>query len=265
MICSSCKQKEIPLENNKENIWGFNPYLYETFRDLKYAFYNFYKNCYQNDQKFYNCYNEDGYTYTQWYSYVISKNNYKYKALKKQTLWLFYILSGYNFFKELIKLGKKEDPLHNTIHHFLKYIDNMGSYQQKMLNLLLEHNLSLDIEDGEGISGNDYIINKILSDEDLKMSKELTKQYKTEENLFFSHHLFDNFTRCEKCKDFVDKYQDMIKNKEKIIEIDVLLEKLRNIILKRKECIEIYKKYEKCKNSIDRHEHVINIYTIIIS
>lgn len=265
MICSSCQQKLIQTDVNKKTIWGFNPYSYESFNDLKISFRNFYKNSYKNDEEFYLCHNDDGYTYTQWYVYIISKNNYRYRLLKKQTLWFFQILSGYDFFKKLISLGKKDDHLHNTLHHFLKHLDNMGIYQQRMLNLLLENDLKLDTEDSDGLSGNDYIINKTLSEEDLRITKEITKQYKLQEEDAFSHEIFnhDTFIKCEICKDFVDKYQDMIKNRSKIKSIDLLVQKFINIIDKRYQCIEIYKKYDKCKNSTDRHIHVVNVYKSI--
>jgi hypothetical protein len=262
MICSSCQQKLIETDVNKKTIWGFNPYSYHSFHDLKNAFRNFYKNNQDRNYEFYSCYNNDGYTYTQWYVYIISKNNYRYKPLKKQTLWIFQILSRYDFFKKLISLGKRDDHLHNTLHHFLKHLDNMGIYQQRILNLLLENELKLDTEDSDGMTGNDYIISKTLSEEDLKTSKEITRQYKLEEEDAFSHQIFteQSFIKCEICNDFVDKYQDMVKNKSKIIEIDSLVQKFINIIDKRQQCIEIYKKYENCQNSTDRHLHVVNIY-----
>jgi hypothetical protein len=38
MICSSCQQKLIQTDLNKKTIWGFNPYSYNTFHDLKNSF-----------------------------------------------------------------------------------------------------------------------------------------------------------------------------------------------------------------------------------
>ena len=268
MFCNSCQQKLIKVDHNIHNIWGFNPYSFKTYKSLKDGFGEFYRNTIKNidEISFYSSYNESGYTYSQWYIYIISKNNYKYKELKKITLWLFQVLSGYDFFKKLIVLGKIDDPLHNTIHHFLKYLDNMGMYQEIILNILTENELSLDKEDGEGLTGNDYLISKILSDEDLKITKEITKEYKTEEDFIFTHELFRDvsFSKCEICKKFIDIYQDMLKNKSKIISFDSIIQKLKFVIEKRKDCINIYKKYEKCNNSTNRHIYVVNIYKNII-
>lgn len=282
MFCSTCQQKLIKVDHNINNIWGFNPYSFKTYKSLKEGFREFYIHTIKNtpkvvddtpkvvdivdDTHFYSSYNESGYTYTQWYIYIISKNNYKYKELKKITLWLFQVLSGYDFFKKLIALGKRDDPLHNTIHHFLKYLDNMGIYQEIILNLLTQNDLSLDKEDGEGLTGNDYLITKILSDEDLRITREITKQYKIEEELIFKHELFkdNSFSKCNMCYKFIDIYQDMLKNKSKIIIFDSIINKLKTVIQKRQDCIDIYKKYEKCNNSTNRHIYVVKIYKNII-
>lgn len=271
MYCSSCQQKLIKIDDSLDNIWGFNPYIFKTYKCMKNGFREYYKNIIksfttENESKFYSTYNDQGYTYSQWYVYVISKNNYKYRELKKQTLWLFQVLSGYDFFKKLIALGRSDDPLHTTLHHFLKYLDNIGLYQNCILKILTENDLHLDKEDGEGISGNDYLMRKMLSDEDLKITRDITKKYKLEEEILYSHDIFkeDFFVKCEMCNKFVDIYKDIIENKSKITSIRELVEKFDSIIKKRQECIEIYKKYENCNNSTDRHIYVVNVYKSII-
>jgi hypothetical protein len=125
----------------------------------------------QTNNSFYETYNEDGYTYSQWYVYFISKNYYRYKDLKKQTYWFFQIMAGYGFFKKMVRMGKRDDPLHTTLHHFLKYLDNFTWYTNKIIDLLHDNGLQLEDEDGEGISGNDYLAQHLLSPEDLEHSK----------------------------------------------------------------------------------------------
>jgi len=268
MYCSSCQQKFIQIDEKVDNIWGFNPYTFKTYRCMKNSFREYYKNITKtftsdNDSTFYSVYNDQGYTYTQWYSYVISKNNYKYRELKRQTLWLFQVLYDYKFFKKLIALGKRDDPLHTTLHHFLKYLDNISLCQNCMLKLLTENDLNLDTEDSEGISGNDYLMRKMLSDEDLKTTREITRQYKTEEETLYSHHIFkdDSFIKCEICNKFVDIYKDIIKNKSKMLDLSDLI---KRIIKKRQDCIDIYKKYDNCNNSTDRHIYAVNVYKSVI-
>ena len=271
MYCSSCQQKLIELDETVDNIWGFNPYIFKTYICMKNGFRKYYKNIMNTftldkEDEFYSVYNEEGYTYTQWYVYIISKNNYKYRELKKQTLWLFQVLSGYDFFRKLVALGKNNDILYTTLHHFLKYLDNIGLYQNCILKILIESGLCLDKEDGEGNSGNDYLMKKMLSDEDLKITREITRQYKLEEEILYSHFIFkeESFIRCELCNKFVDIYKDIIENKSKISSFKEIIDKLKSIINKRQECIDIYQKYENCNNSTDRHIYVVNVYKNII-
>lgn len=260
-LCSSCEQKVIHIDENINNIWGFNPFLFNNYKSIKLEFYKFYKN-HKGNPYFYSNYNESGYTYTQWYIYIIAKNNYKYKDLKKITLWLLQVLSSYDFFKNLISLGKKDDPLHNTLHHFLKYLDNNGLYQDFALKLLIENDLTMDKEDGEGISGNEYLIRKMLSKNDLEKSKNITRLYKNEEKEVFSNELFndDSFRKCYMCQKFINIYSDLLENKEKISNFKDILLKFRSIVEKRQECIQIYEKYENCENSTKRHKYVVEVY-----
>lgn len=268
MYCETCKQKLIDIDITTNNIWGFNPYCFNSYKSMKDGFRHFYMKINKKinkEEDFYRVYNNEGYTYTQWYVYVISKNYYKFKDLKKQTLWIFQIMESYDFFKKLIFMGRKDDHLHNTLHHFLKYLDNMGPYQKNTFKLLLDNDLNLEDEDSEKISGHDYLMNKLLSEEDLNSAKELTKQYKSDEELVFSYDIFkdESFIRCEQCNNFINIYEDLMKNKNKIIHLKDILNKFIDIINKRQECLDIYKKYDKLDNSTKRHLHVINLYKII--
>jgi hypothetical protein len=268
-LCHSCEQKIIVCNTNK-NIWDFNPYIYETYKELKEGFKKFYKLLYSNDNdNFYSCFNDDGYTYTQWYVYIIGKNMYKYRNLKKKTFWMFQVFSSYDFFTKLIKLGRHDDKLHNTLHHFLKYLDNMGKLERLTIELLISNGLKMEDIDNEGYSCNDYLNQKTLSEEDLLKTKSITSQYKkTEEGLFMSYDVFKNFSRCDMCNDFINKfdsllvYKDLIKVDKDVIDI---VNKIKDIIEKRMECINIYLKYENCINSTERHIYVINVYKDFLS
>lgn len=167
-------------------------------------------------------------------------------------------------------MGKKDDYLYTTLHHFLKYLDNMGIYQKNTLKLLIDNDLNLDDEDGNKISGHEYLSTKMLSEDDINKTKELTKQYKSDEEFIFSFDIFkdESFIRCEECCNFINIYEDLRKNKSKIesfYHFNEFLSRIINIINKRQECVNIYKKYEKLNNSTQRHEYVINIYKIIFS
>jgi hypothetical protein len=267
----------IKIDTSINTIWGFNPYCFSTYKLMKDGFRNFYSkivNKSNNEDEFYRVYNKEGYTYSQWYIYIISKNYHKFKDLKKHTLWLLQVMESYDFFKKLISMGKKDDHLYTTLHHFLKYLDNMGIYQKNTLKLLIDNDLNLDTEDGDHITGHEYLSNKMLSEEDISITKELTKQYKLDEEFIFSYieNIGDiedkenSFIRCEECNNFINIYEDLRKNKEKIISFtyfNEIISKILNIIKKRQDCINIYKKYEKLDNSTQRHTHVIDIYKVI--
>lgn len=263
-LCQTCEQKTTPCTSTNNNIWDFNPYLYPTFYEMTHGFRDFYEkhNEKETNNSFYETYNEDGYTYSQWYVYFISKNYYRYKDLKKQTYWFFQIMAGYDFFKKMVRIGRRDDALHTTLHHFLKYMDNFTWYTNKIIELLQDNGLKLEDEDGEGISGNDYLAQHLLCPEDLEHSKKLTGEYKRLEESFYKHPFFSDFKRCQRCNDFLDKYQEMIKNKENMKQIKPLF---IDIIKKRQECINIYLKYPNCENSTKRHQYIVDLLYLAIT
>jgi hypothetical protein len=108
----------------------------------------------------------------------------------------------------------------------------------------------------------------MLSEEDINTTKELTKQYKSDEEFLFSYDIFKDecFIRCEECNNFINIYEDLRKNKLKIESFhyfNEILQRIINIIKKRQDCVDIYKKYEKLDNSTQRHIHVIDLYKVI--
>jgi hypothetical protein len=149
-------------------------------------------------------------------------------------------MATYPFFKTLIKLGKKDDPLHNSLHHYLKYLDNYTEnyYQTKTINLLLENGLSMEEEDSEGYTGNDYLNEKKLSPEDLTLTKHYTKEYKTLENILLQkiNHILE---KCEICKSNINIYNTMLNNIEICKEYTELI---KNITELREKCISIFKR-----------------------
>lgn len=262
-ICGTCIEK-MGINNvldDPESIWNFNPFNYNTFRDMSRGFYFFYGKI-KKKTEFFKKYNEEGYTYSQWYIYYLSNNMYKHKKLHAQIVWFFQSISYYPFFKELIKLGKRDDRKHNTLHHFLKYMTNMGKLQKIILDLLLEHGLNMIDEDNEGFSPADYINNKMLCAEDKITCASLTKEYKEREKqldeiIFLK--IGEKMKKCKMCFDYICKYEDIKKYKDFIIDTDTT-DKMKMIISLRQHCINIYKKYEDCSRSIERHQYIVDIY-----
>lgn len=264
MLCATCKEKNIEKEENiKNSIWGFNPFKYDTIIDMKFGFSDFYKNT-ENKSDFYKIFNEEGYNYSQWYIYYLSRNLYRCKKLHKQIVWFFQVTSSYSFFRDFIKLGKRDDDKHTTLHHYLKYMNNMGRLQQLILDLLLKNGLSMKDEDRQGLNGYDYLNSKILENKDKKDAELLTRQYKElEKNL---DQFISNFMRkCEICQDYIEKYQDIKEKKTMWLNVDNI-EIIKNIIHLRQECNDIYRKYENpsCINSVERHQYVIDVYKEIL-
>lgn len=264
-ICNSCQQKT-NVDEIKNNIWDFNPYSYDSYYELKKSFKHLIVKNFTNLSNFYKSYNEDGYTYSQWYVYVISKNSYKCRKLYKQTWWLLDVMSKFSFFKDLIKIGKKDDNKHNSLHHFLKYLDNYNNsfYQNKVIELFTKNGLDLNDEDSEGFSGYDYINEKMLSMEDLELTRNFTKIYKQSENILkeIIHKKLNHvLEKCEICGDAFNIYGDMLKYKDNLSDIYQNNKKLvENIIKYRRDCVTIYKKYPNMKSGTDRHDHIVNIY-----
>ena len=256
-LCQTCEQKIVSSGSNN-TIWDFNPFLYPTLYELRNAFDEFYK---KYSIFSYESYNEEGYTYTQWYSYYISRNLYKFKGLKQQTYWLFQIMAGYDFFKKLVRLGRRDDPLHTTLHHFLKYLDNFTWYTSKMIELL-QYNLQLEDEDGEGISGNEYLSRNLMNKEDLEKSNKITREYKLLEENMYKCPFFSDFTRCQRCNDFLNIYQQMLENKDKI---KILSPIISDIIRKRQECLAIYMRYPNFSHSTKRHQYVIDLFYLLLA
>jgi hypothetical protein len=262
--CSICKQRQViasstPVDSN--TIWGFNPYIYLSFNQMKNAFF-FYLKSRDISRSFYTTHNEEGYTYTQWQIYYISKNTAKAKKLHKQTFWLFTVLSEYTFFTEMIKMGSITDPLYHTLLHFIKYMEKYGPLQQKMVALLEICGLRLTDKDANGYSGEYYLLDKIMDQSDIIHCNQLTREYKkVEDELFDIDDIAQYLQTCEECHQPIDKFSDLKK-----IPIDIIQrhsDLLQTSIKKRTECNEIYKRYIDTNASIERHQHVIDMLSAV--
>ena len=258
--CSACELKynNIAHPSNNDNIWGFNPYCYNTYREMKDNFFLFVENSNHFDPY---VYNEDGYTYTQWYIYYLSKNTYKSKKLYRATLWLFRILSFHPFFPALIRLGKKDDPNHTTLHHFFVYLDQFKTPQKNVLDILLQFGLDMDSEDSEGRSGRSLLCKTVnMKKEDIMTVNQLTQDYKMlEREMFLNNKIVSYIRKCTDCNDEIDKYQDLTTHFQKI-KNEWLITMMKTICEKRERCNDIYKKVFIESDSIDRHLYVVEIY-----
>lgn len=254
MLCELCKKPvvEFEKESSEQSLWGFYPYKYSTYNDMKYALDEYIENMNQTIE---NTYNSDGYTYTQWYIYFLSKNKYQYKKWYKPTIWLFQILSVYPFFKDMIKKGTLDDHSQHTLLHFMKYLEKWAPLDLTMVNLLTTNGLSMEDENKDGESGNLYLSRLIMKPEDKKSADSYTSTYKTAEYKLFSE-LTECIRKCEKCNDPISKYEDMIIHSHKFIGNINLI---NSIIEARQACNDIYQLYSS-NNNLHRHKYVVDMY-----
>jgi hypothetical protein len=154
----------------------------------------------------------------------------------------------------MIRLGTVRDPAHHTLHHFTKYMDRVSYLQNEMLAILTENGLSLEDEDSEGMTPQDYLANIRLHPEDLRRANKLTRLYKERERVLFETI---GVRKCESCNDPVAPYDDLFRDKH----IPQLLI-LQEILKLREECADIYRAYN-C-SSVARHQYVIDRYKSIM-
>lgn len=255
-ICRACSiRQSIPVVPDllSDTIWSFPFFTYKSQQEMAEAFKSFMST---NPLNFAS-YNDEGYTYPQWQIYYLSKNRHDYRALHRSVLHLFRIMSSYPFFKDMIRYGSKNDPLHHTLHHFTKYMDRVSYNQNEMLAILTENGLSLEDEDSDGMTPRDYLSNIRLNQEDLKRANELTRLYKERERVLFEAV---RVRRCEICNDAIAPYNDL-SNISNICNISNNSQ-IQEIMSLREECADIYRAYN--SSSVARHQYVIDIYKSLV-
>lgn len=273
LLCSAClvRLDDTQYDKNEklnDTLWGFNPYSYTTYKDLRYAlnefiqihFYNNENN--ENKTHFYNSLNEEGYTFPQWNIYYLAKNDTKSKRLHLQTMWLFYLLSDHPFFSDMIRHGKRDDPLHNTLHHFMSYIEKYGSTQKKIMSLLISHGLNMDDTDSEGKTPASVLLELQMDKMDMSKCNELTRAYKELEKRCLSPLYDGHYIRlCEKCCQPVGLFEDISTHFDKIRYFSNEIQEMTRL---REECNNIYKKYDDKSQSVQRHQYVIDLYKSLL-
>lgn len=264
-LCSACLLRTETNELNElsHTLWGFNPYAYSSCKELKIALSQFITTYYYEKGKpscFYNSLNKDGYSFSQWNIYYLSKNDTKSRRLHLQTMWLFYILSEYPFFPSLIRVGKRDDPLHHTLHHFISYLEKYGCSQKKITGLLLYHGLTMNDTDGDGNIPAALLLQTEMSKEDLLKCKQLTCTYKELEKKCLQP-LSPFVRKCAKCEEPIGLFDDITTHFDKIRHLSTSIDEMT---LLREECNNIYKKYGDSQ-SVQRHQYVVDLYRSLLS
>lgn len=264
-LCSACLLRTEPNEIDElsHTLWGFNPYSYSVYKELRLALSQFITTHYYEKGKpssFYNSLNEDGYTFSQWNIYYLSKNDTKSKRLHLQTMWLFYILAEYPFFPLLIRHGKRNDPLHHTLHHFMTYIEKYGYSQKKLTGLLLYHNITMHDVDSEGNTPSTLLLQTEMAKEDVTKCNQLTHSYKELEKKCLLP-LKPFIRKCVKCEEPIGLFEDITTHFDKILHLSTSIHEMTTF---REECNNIYKKYG-ASQSVQRHQYVVDLYKSLLN
>lgn len=258
--CRTCiLRRTLPVlsESLSKTIWQLAPFVYTSDEAAWEAISVVAANC---TPSFYLATNEEGYTYTQWQIYYLGKTRHDCRALYPCVARLFRVLSKFPFFLEMIRQGSAYDPLHNTLHHFARYIERIGWRQHEMVEFLVRCGLSLDDPDSEGMTPREYLSQKCIHPMDLYQANFLTRSYKEYERALFAK--LPDLKMCHSCGDTIDPYTTI----EKMATsqpgtISPYMEEIGKIYAFRRDCTQIYEAYfSKSAPTIQRHVYVLDLY-----
>lgn len=278
-LCSICQsrkqQQEVSVSETvgTSTLWEFPFLQYHRFDEMKQAL-NLYYNSYENSdpRTFWCLHNEDGYTFTQWQIYFLSKKYYRYRGMRGPVFTLFNVLATFPFFTDLLLLGTRQDPTHHTLHHFLFHMEcGINHIQTRMYFFLVKslqqhgHLHRIHTKDGRNCSVIDYYNKLLLPQHVVNKCNSLTEAYKKTENELFEHLHF--LSKCRQCSSYLRPYQELVEQHIHLFEFldqyPEWSEKIHEMLQSRDECNQLYGTYVKNEGdleSIKRHDYVIQVY-----
>lgn len=278
-LCSTCMSRiQVPTADSKSGtltLWDFPFLQYRSFHEMKRNLSDYYT-AYQQESAdpslFWRTHNEDGYTYTQWQIYFLSKKYHRYRGMRCAVFTLFDVLATFPFFIDLILLGTRDDPAHHTLHHYLFHMECGINYLQKKMYTRLVRHLerkgrldALETRDARNHSVTDYYQKLVLPTEVVKTCNSLTESYKKIENDLFSNLEF--LSRCRMCQTYLRPYQELVEQHNYLFEfLDKYPEwsdKIYNMLQERDQCNQLYYSYITTEGDVDsvkRHDYVIGVY-----
>lgn len=269
--CFACTWKNELKSNDsgEKNLWNFPYLLYPDYNQMKQKLEEWYRD-YNYKSSFWNTYNEDGYTFSQWNIYYLSKKYHCYREIQHVIFTLFNVLSTFPFFNELLLMGTKEDSKHHTAHHYLYNMEfGINGKQKKMFYQLKEWIGNFFFQrDDKGYHVYDYY-KKLRMPYDLqKECQRLTESYKKQETKLFSNLYF--LKKCTECGVYLQPYTDLIEYHSLFYDFldknEEWSECIEDFVTKREKCNDIYRNYLNDTNdtndndSIERHDYVIETY-----
>lgn len=280
-LCESCRMKtqlsvsdhtsQTEETETQKTLWDFPFLSYSSFGEMLSGLVDFVQQYHASD-RFWSQRNEDGYSFTQWQIYYISKKFFRYKGIRGAVFNLFNALSKFSFFGALITLGTATDPLHHTVHHYLLHMEcGMNTLQMKLyqflVNWLVQHGYcdSLSRTDDRGMNVFDYFEKLFLPVQVVRQCRQLTETYKREEQCLFAMLPF--LSKCEMCSSYINPYTELVQNSDRLFRFlddqPDWSDRIYDMLSQRDQCNQLYAKHtsrqidEKC---VQRHDHVINVY-----
>lgn len=280
-LCDSCLwQHENKEETNAEvdTLWQFPYQQYEDVKVMGAALRDDYERVrarYVDDpDRYWNRHNADGYTFTQWTIYYVSKKNYTYRTIRPFVERLFHALSWMPFFGSLLALGRRDDCRHHTLHHFFFWMESGMTFYQKRLyrhlvNWLNRRRLShlLFVCDANGHHVIDYFHQVHLPHQVFQTCRQLTRAYKQTERAWFAE--MNVLPRCEQCRDWLRPYEHLLDSADEVNawldEHPEWSERVLEMIQQREACNRLYQEHtskerESDQDSVQRHDFVLDVY-----
>lgn len=279
-LCPTCRLRaeletetqDVPGVEYTMTIWDFPFLKYHSFPAMKHALHLFRSQTHGSDQSFWFTHNPDGYTFTQWQIYYLSKKYFRYKSMRGPVFTLFNVLATFPVFTEMLLQGTRADPKHHTMHHYLMHMEcGINTLQLKMFtyleNWLHRHRRSdaLHQEDANGCTVYDYYQKLFLPPEVTQQCRELTEAYKRVENQLFRQLPF--LSKCVKCATYLQPYHDLVKFHTHFFDFldqqPDWNDRLTEMLKQRELCNQIYTnstERELDKKCIKRHDYVMDVY-----
>lgn len=270
-LCSICQSREHEVSvGTSSTLWEFPFLQYRRYEDMKQALNDYYSKYEHPDPRTFWClHNEDGYTFTQWQIYFLSKKYYRYRGMRGPVFTLFNVLATFPFFTDLLLLGTRQDPAHHTLHHFLFHMECGINHLQTRMYFFLVKSLGqhsqLHTKDQRNCSVIDYYNKQLLPPHVVKKCNALTESYKKTENELFEHLHF--LSKCRQCSSYLRPYQELVEQHTHLFEfLDQCPEwsdKIHSMLQDRDKCNQLYGSHvqnEGDLESVKRHDYVIQVY-----
>jgi hypothetical protein len=178
-------------------------------------------------------YHPEGYTFIHKLFWNFGRERFAHRnftvAIESKKM-IYYLLENFpELFKELCKLGLKEDPGNTPLHDYIKNISFTKKEDSEFIQYLDKFNLDYSIKDCNDFTFLDYLKLKTLDPAVKKIIQNNQHLLKTIEKTVINNLLKnykDSFHYCEKCNKIINLYRDI----DGLDNIDIMDEILKSQI-----------------------------------